>query len=165
MKKEGWKGRYFEDFTVGDVYPHPLGRTILAADNSWFTLLTQAQSPLHFDHHYASQTEFKKPLVNSCLVIALITGQSVTDLSQNVFANLGWDEVRMSAPVFEDDTIYSQSEVLELKPSSSRPNVGIVKVRTSGYNQDGKVVMTFLRSFMVYREGQGPASSRPQIKK
>jgi acyl dehydratase len=165
MKKEGWKGRYFEDFTVGDVYPHPLGRTILAADNSWFTLLTQAQSPLHFDHHYASQTEFKKPLVNSCLVIALITGQSVTDLSQNVFANLGWDEVRMSAPVFEDDTIYSESEVLELKPSSSRPNVGIVKVRTSGYNQDGKVVMTFLRSFMVYREGQGPASSRPQIKK
>jgi acyl dehydratase len=98
-------------------------------------------------------------------VIALITGQSVTDLSQNVFANLGWDEVRMSAPVFEDDTIYSESEVLELKPSSSRPNVGIVKVRTSGYNQDGKVVMTFLRSFMVYREGQGPASSRPQIKK
>jgi acyl dehydratase len=165
MKKEGWKGRYFEDFTVGDVYPHPLGRTILAADNSWFTLLTQAQSPLHFDHHYASQTEFKKPLVNSCLVIALITGQSVTDLSQNVFANLGWDEVRMSAPVFEDDTIYSESEVLELKPSNSRPNVGIVKVRTSGYNQDGKVVMTFLRSFMVYREGQGPASSRPQIKK
>jgi itaconyl-CoA hydratase len=164
MKKEGWKGRFFEDFTVGDVYPHPLGRTILSTDNSWFTLLTQAQSPVHFDHHYASHTEFKRPLVNSCLVMALITGQSVTDLSQNVFANLGWDEVRMPAPVFEGDTIYSQSEVLELKASNSRPNVGIVKVRTSGYNQDGKVVMTFLRSFMVYREGQGPASSRPQIK-
>jgi itaconyl-CoA hydratase len=164
MKKEGWKGRFFEDFAVGDVYPHPLGRTILSADNSWFTLLTQAQSPVHFDHHYAAHTEFGKPLVNSCLVIALITGQSVTDLSQNVFANLGWDEVRMSAPVFEGDTIYSQSEVLELKTSNSRPNVGIVKVRTNGYNQDGKVVMTFLRTFMVYREGQGPASSRPQVK-
>lgn len=163
MKKQGWNGRFFEDFAVGDIYRHPLGRTILATDNSWFTLLTQAASPVHFDHHYAASTEFGKPLVNSCFVIALVTGQSVTDLSQNVFANLGWDEVRMSAPVFEGDTIYSESEVLEIKDSSSRPNVGIVRVRTSGYNQDGKVVIRFLRSFMVYREGQGLVSSRPAM--
>jgi len=164
MKKESWKGRYFEDFSVGDIYQHPLGRTIISADNSWFTLLTQAQSPLHFDHFYALQTEFKKPLVNSCFVMALITGQSVTDLSQNVFANLGWDEVRAVGPVFEGDTIYSQSEVLELKPSNSRPHVGVVKVRTIGFNQDGEIVMTFFRSFMVYREGQGAIPSRPNIK-
>ena len=164
VKKESWTGRYFEDFAAGDVYRHPLGRTVLPTDNSWFTLLTQAASPLHFDHHYASHTEFGKPLVNSCLVIGLVTGQSVTDLSINVFANLGWDEVRLSAPVFEGDTIYSQSEVLELKASNSRPTVGIVRVKSSGFNQDGKVVITFLRSFMVYRQGQGPASTRPMIK-
>jgi len=164
MKKESWKGRYFEDFSVGDIYQHPLGRTIISADNSWFTLLTQAQSPLHFDHFYALQTEFKKPLVNSCFVMSLITGQSVTDLSQNVFANLGWDEVRAVGPVFEGDTIYSQSEVLELMPSSSRTHLGVVKFKTTGFNQDGKIVMSFFRSFMVYREGQAAAPSRPKIK-
>src|ERR1700694_3089454 len=88
--KEGWRGRFFEDFAVGDVYEHPLGRTITTADNIWFTLLTQNTAPIHFDHHYASQTEFGKPLVNSCLTLALVTGQSVTDISQNVMANLGW---------------------------------------------------------------------------
>lgn len=161
--KEGWNGRFFEDFAVGDIYQHPLGRTVLSADNSWFTLLTQAASPVHFDHHYSSKTAFGRPLVNSAFILALVTGQSVTDLSQNVFANLGWDEVRLPKPVFENDTIYSQSEVLELKESGSRPNIGIVKVRTSGFNQDGVVVITFIRTMMVYRRGQGPASSRPVI--
>lgn len=161
-RKTGWKGRYFEDFAVGDVYEHPVGRTLHTADNSWFTLLTQAQSPVHYDHHYCSQTAFGKPLVNSCLVLSLVTGQSVTDLSINVFANLGWDEVRLPAPVFEGDTIYSRSEVLELKEPASRPSVGIVKVRTTGFNQDGKTVITYLRTFMVYREAHAPASNRPR---
>jgi itaconyl-CoA hydratase len=163
VEKTGWTGRFFEDFEVGDVYNHPLGRTILSADNSWFTLLTQAASPVHFDHAYSAQTAFGKPLVNSCLVLSLVTGQSVTDLSQNVFANLGWDEVRLPAPVFEGDTIYSRSEVLELKDSKSRPNIGIVSVRTDGYNQDGTVVITYRRTFMVYRRGQGPTISRPKV--
>ncbi len=89
--KPGWKGRLYEDFevVVGDVYEHRLGRTVLAADNSWFTLLTQNTNSIHFDAHYSSKTEFGKPLVNSCFTLALVTGQSVTDLSQNVFANLG----------------------------------------------------------------------------
>ena len=104
--KEGWRGRFFEDFEVGDVYPHRLGRTVTQTDNIWFTLLTQNTAPLHFDVHYASQTEFKKPLVNSAFTIALVTGQTVADISQNVFANLGWDEVRLSNPVFEGDTLY-----------------------------------------------------------
>ena len=159
--KQGWVGRFFEDFAVGDVYEHALGRTITATDNSWFTLLTQNTAAVHFDSHYASQTDFARPLVNSALTIALVTGQSVSDISQNVMANLGWDEVRLPNPLFEGDTVYSESEVLSLRPSNSRPHVGIVEVRTSGYNQDGTVIITFRRSVMVYRRGHGPR--RPQI--
>jgi itaconyl-CoA hydratase len=158
--KEGWRGRYFEDFEVGDVYEHPLGRTVTTTDNVWFTLLSQNTAPVHFDHNYAAQTEFGKPLVDSTFTLALVTGQSVTDISQNVFANLGWDEVRLPAPVFEGDTIYSQSEVLEKRESRSRPNVGIVTVETTGYNQDGRTVITFNRTIMVYRRGHAPKITR-----
>src|ERR1044071_8749862 len=111
--KKGWTGRLYEDFEVGDIYEHPLGRTILAADNTWFTLLTMNTNPIHFDYHYAAKTEFGKPLVDSNLTLAIVTGQSVTDLTQNALANLGWDEVKMPHPLFEGDTIYSKSEVLE----------------------------------------------------
>ena len=158
--KEGWRGRFYEDFTVGDVYQHPLGRTVLPTDNAWFTLLTQNTAPIHFDAHYASQTTFGKPLVDSTFTLALVTGQSVSDVSQNVLANLGWDEVRLPNPVFEGDTIYSQSEVLETRESRSRPNVGIVTVRTTGYNQRGEVVITFKRTAMVYKRGQAPEIPR-----
>jgi acyl dehydratase len=158
--KPGWSGRYFEDFEVGDVYAHPLGRTITQTDNIWFTLLTQNTAPIHFDQHYAAQTEFGKPLVDSTLTLALVTGQSVTDVSQNVFANLGWDEVKLPHPVFEGDTIYSQSEVLEKRESKSRPNIGIVTVKTTGYNQEGKSVITFRRTLMVYKRGQAPHIAR-----
>ncbi len=152
----GWRGRYFEDFTIGDIYRHPLGRTITDTDNIWMTLLSQNTAPVHFDHHYAAQTEFKRPLVDSTFTLALVTGQSVTDVSQNVFANLGWDEVRLPAPVFAGDTIYSQSEVIALRPSNSRSEVGIVTVATTGFNQHGTVVITFRRTLMVYRRGFGP---------
>ena len=158
--KEGWRGRFFEDFEIGDVYQHPLGRTVTTTDNIWFTLLTQNTAPIHFDQHYAAQTEFGKPLVDSTFTLALVTGQSVADISQNVFANLGWDEVRLPNPVFEGDTIYSQSEVLEKRESRSRPNVGIVTVQTTGYNQDGKIVITFKRTIMVYKRGQAPRIPR-----
>ena len=160
--KEGWKGRFFEDFVVGDVYEHALGRTITSADNIWFTLLTQNTAPIHFDHHYAAQTEFGKPLVNSALTLALATGQSVSDVSQNVMANLGWDEVRLPHPVFEGDTVYSRSEVLEIRESRSRKNVGIVTVRTTGFNQDGTEVISFKRTAMIYRRGQGPRTKAPK---
>jgi itaconyl-CoA hydratase len=154
--KTGWKGRVYEDFEVGDVYEHPLGRTVLAADNSWFTLLTMNTNPIHFDTNYAAKTEFAKPLVNSCLTLAIVTGQSVTDLSQNAAANLAWDEIRLPNPVFEGDTIYSKSEVLEKRESKSRPNVGIVRVKTTGLNQHGSVVIEFNRTFMVYKRGHVP---------
>ncbi len=160
--KDGWRGRFFEDFEVGDVYRHPLGRTVTETDNAWFTLLTQNTAPIHFDRHYAAHTEFGRPLVDSTFTVALVTGQSVTDVSQNVMANLGWDEVRLPNPVFEGDTIYSQSEVLETRPSRSRGNVGIVTVKTTGYNQDGTVVITFKRTVMVYRRGHSPGVTRPE---
>jgi acyl dehydratase len=154
--QEGWTGRVFEDFEVGDVYPHPLGRTILSADNTWFTLLTQNTNPVHFDHHYSAQTEFKRPLVNSALTLAVVMGQSVTDLSQNALANLGWDEIRLPHPVFEGDTLYSRSEVLETRESQSRPHVGIVRVKTTGVNHEGTTVIEFKRTFMVYKRGHVP---------
>ena len=154
--KQGWTGRVYEDFEAGDVYQHPLGRTVLSADNSWFTLLTQNTNPLHFDHAYAAQTEFKKPLVNSAFTLALVTGQTVADISQNAMANLGWDEVKLPNPLFEGDTVYARTEILEKRESKSRPNVGIVRVRTIGFNQDGIVVIEFKRTFMVYKRGQVP---------
>jgi acyl dehydratase len=162
--KQGWKGRVFEDFTVGDVYEHPLGRTVLSVDNSWFTLLTQNMNPIHFDHAYAATTEFGRPLVDSTFTLALVTGQSTIDLSFNVMANLGWDEVRLPNPVFEGDTIYSRSEVLDARESKSRPNVGIVSVKTTGSNQDGNVVIEFKRTFMVYKRAHVPKRVRPGLK-
>ena len=164
--KEGWKGRVFEDFQVGDVYRHPLGRTVLESDNVWFTLLSQNVNKIHFDYAYAGKTEFGQPLVDSTFTLALVTGQSTMDLSVNTMANLGWDEVRLPAPVFHGDTIYSESEVLETRESKSRSNVGIVTVRTRGFNQDGTVVITYKRTFMVYRRGHVPAyaSERPEVK-
>src|SRR5215470_3617302 len=154
--KPGWTGRVFEDFHVGDTYEHPLGRTIIAADNIWFTCLTMNTNPIHFDAEYAAKTEFKRPLVNSCFTLALVTGQSVTDLTMNAVANLGWDEVRLPHPLFEGDTIYSRSEVLETRESKSRPSVGIVRFKTTGYKQDGTVVIEFKRTVMVYRRGHLP---------
>jgi len=154
--KHGWQGRFFEDFGVGDVYEHPLGRTVMTTDNMWFTLLTQNTARLHYDHHYAAQTEFGRPLVNSAFTLALVTGQSVTDISQNVMANLGWDEVRLPHPLFEGDTVYSRSEVLEARESRSRPDVGVITVRTAGYTQEGKQVISFRRTVLVYRRGRGP---------
>lgn len=156
---EGWNGRLFEDFAVGDIYYHPFGKTVTESDNQMFTLMTQNVSKTHVDRNFATQTEFGVPLVNSTLVLALVTGQSTIDLSMNVFANLGWDEVRLPAPVREGDTIYSRSKVLALRESASRPSVGIVEVATEGFNQDGTVVLRYRRTFMVYRKGHLPAGS------
>jgi len=154
--KQGWTGRVFEDFTVGDVYEHPLGRTILDADNVWFSCLTMNTNPIHFDAEYAARTEFKKRLVNSCFTLSLVTGQSVIDLTVNAVANLGWDEVKLPHPVFEGDTIYARSEVLDTRESKSRPTVGIVRVKTTGVNQDGTAVIEFKRTFMVWKRGHTP---------
>jgi acyl dehydratase len=154
--KEGWTGRVYEDFEVGDIYRHPLGRTVLPTDNSWFTLLTMNTNPIHFDQAYAAKTEFGRTLVDSTFTLAVVTGQSVSDISQNAMANLGWDEVRLPNPLFEGDTLYSQSEVLEKRESKSRPNVGILRFKTTGFTQEGTVVIEFKRTVMIYKRGHVP---------
>lgn len=148
-------GRCYEDFEVGIVIRHPVGRTITATDNTWFTLLTVNTNPIHFDAHYAAQTEFGRPLVNSAFTLALITGLSVADVSRYA-VNLGWDEVRMPKPVFEGDTIYAQTQVLSRRESKSRPHMGLVEIRTTGFNQDGTIVMEFKRTILVYKRGHAP---------
>ena len=148
-------GRHLEDFKVGDVYEHRPGRTISETDNTWFTLLTMNTHPLHFDAAYAAKTDFGKPLVNSCLTLAMVTGMSVSDLSQKATANLGWDKVRLTAPVFAGDTIYAESEVLAVRESKSRPHEGIVTVRTTGRKSDGTVFLTYERAFLVPKRGHG----------
>ena len=155
--------RSFEDFHAGLVIRHPLGRTVTAADNAWFTLLTVNSNPIHFDRHYAAQTEFGQPLVNSTFTLAVVTGLTVADVSQNA-VNLGWDEVRMPAPVFEGDTLYAQTEVISARESKSRPHMGIVEIKTTGYKQDGVVVMEFRRTIMVYKRGHAPQIPAPQLK-
>ncbi|HEY1244221.1 MAG TPA: MaoC family dehydratase [Hyphomicrobiaceae bacterium] len=142
-------GRVYEDFEVGHVYEHRPGRTVTDADNVWFTLLTMNQHPLHFDAAYAAGTEFKRPLVNSCLTLSIVTGMSVADISAKAIANLGWNKVELTAPVFVGDTIYADSEVLSKRLSQSRPGQGVVTVRTRGLKSDGTVFLVFERSVLV----------------
>lgn len=146
-------GRYYEDFTVGDIYEHRPGRTISEADNTWFTLLTMNTHPLHFDAEYAKQSEFGRCLVSSPLTVAILVGMSVSDVSQKAIANLGWTNIRMTHPVFAGDTLRSESEVLSKRESKSRPNAGLVTVATRGFNQDGVLVCDFERTMLVARRG------------
>ena len=153
--KPGWEGRFFEDFQVGDIYRCRLGRTVTEADNIWFTLLTNNTNQIHFNSEYAKRTEFGRPLINSALTLAIVAGMGVADVSENGFA-LGWDEIKLPNPLFAGDTLYSESEVMDVRESRSRPQQGIVKVRTRGLNQDGKVVIEYTRSVMVWKRAHAP---------
>jgi itaconyl-CoA hydratase len=146
-------GRSFEDFTVGEVYEHRPGRTISEADNTWFILLTMNQHPLHFDAAYAAKSEFGRPVVNSCLTLSIVAGMSVADISQKAIANLGWDAIKLTAPVYVGDTIYAESEVLAKRESQSRPTQGVVTVRTTGKKADGTVFMAYERTVLVPKRG------------
>jgi itaconyl-CoA hydratase len=148
-------GRYYEEFEVGDVYEHRPGRTIGEADNTWFTLLTMNNHPLHFDAVYAAKSEFGRPLVNSCLTLSIVVGMSVSDVSYKAIGNLGWNDIKLPAPVFVGDTLYAESEVLAKRESQSRPTQGIVTVRTRGTNQDSKVVISYERTILVPKRGHG----------
>ena len=148
---EGWQGRFYEDFEIGDLYQHPLGRTVSESDNTWFTLLTMNTSQMHFNTQYAAQSEFKQRIVVSTLTIAIAVGQSVTDLTQNAFANLGWTDIKMTYPVYAGDTLWSESLVTEMRESASRPDAGIVTVKTRTLNQDGVEVCSFFRTFYVHK--------------
>ena len=146
-----WRGRFFEDFTIGDVFKSRLGRTVTQTDNIYFTLLTLNTNQMHFNTPYTEGTRFGKPLVNSAFTLALVTGMSVPDTSENATANLSWTDIKLPKPVFEGDTLWSESEILELRESKSSPNVGIVSMRTRGINQRREVVIEFKRTFMVYK--------------
>lgn len=146
-------GRCYEDFEIGDVYEHRPGRTITETDNIWFTLLTMNTHPLHFDNAYAAKSEFGKPLVNSCLTLSIVVGMSVSDISQKAIGNLGWNDIKLTAPVFCGDTLYAESTVLAKRESGSRPTQGIVTVRTIGKKADGTEFISFERTVLVPKRG------------
>jgi acyl dehydratase len=148
---KAWRGRFYEDFQVGDVFRSRLGRTITDADNVWFTCLTLNTNQIHFNTPYAERTQFGRPLVNSTLTLALVTGMTVPDTSENAAANLEWTDIRLPRPVFVGDTLWAESEILEVRESRSNPTVGIVTMRCRGVNQRGEVVIEFRRTFMVYK--------------
>lgn len=152
-------GRYFEDFSVGEVYEHRPGRTVTETENTWFTLLTMNTHPMHFDAEYARASEFGRCIVCSPFTVALMVGMSVTDVSQKAIANLGWTDIRLTHPLFAGDTLYAESEVLDLRASNSRPGAGIVTVRTEGYNQDRKLICTFSRTMLIARRGHSVEDS------
>ena len=154
--KPGWEGRFLEDFEVGDVYRCRYGRTVTEADNIWFTLLTNNTNQIHFNNDYGARTPYGKCLINSALTLAIVAGMGVADVSENGFA-LGWDQITLPNPLFAGDTLYSESEVLEVRESRSRPEQGIVKVRTRGLNQDGVVVIEYVRSVMVWKRAHAPS--------
>ena len=147
-RQEGF-GRCLEDFTVGDVYPHWPGKTITEAECSMFSLLTMNHHPLHFDRAFAEQTQHGKILVVGTLVFSLVVGQSERDVSGRAIANLEYESVKHDGPVFIGDTIYTETEVLEVRPSSSKNDRGIVYVETRAVNQDGRRVLTFRRRVLV----------------
>lgn len=151
QRYRGEIGRYFEDFTVGDVYEHRPGRTITESDNINFSLMTMNLHPMHCDAAYAAKSEFGRPLVNSGLTLAIVLGMTVPEVSGKAIANLGWDDIKLTAPVFPGDTIYAESEILEVRESKSRPAAGIVKVRTIGRKADGTEFMSFVRNALIQK--------------
>jgi acyl dehydratase len=156
--KRGWEGRFFEDFEVGDIYRCRYGRTVTEADNIQFTLLTNNTNQIHFNRDYGARTQWGQCLVNSALTLSIVAGMGVADLSENGFA-LGWDEIVLPNPVFAGDTLYSESEVVEVRESKSRPGQGIVKVETRGYKQDGALVIRYRRSVMVWKRAHAPSAA------
>ena len=152
--------RYFEDFVVGDVFRSRFGRTVTEYDNVLVTCLTMNTNPVHFDAPFAESTRFERILVNSTLTLALVTGLTVADTSENATANLEWTDIKLPAPVYVGDTLHAESEILELRESRSNPDVGIVRMRSRGVNQHGLVVIEFRRAFMVYRRSAPQAALR-----
>ncbi len=145
-------GLYFEEFTVGQKFQHAIRRTILEADNVWFSALTHNPAPLHIDAEYMKGTEFGRPIINSCLTLAFMVGISVGDTTVGTtVANLGWDEVRFPKPLFPGDTIHIETEVLELRDSKSRPDNGIVVFAHRAFNQNDDLVGECKRSALMLR--------------
>jgi itaconyl-CoA hydratase len=147
---------YFEDFTPGQTFKHWPGRTITDFDNTWFTLMTLNTNPLHFDAAFAAKSQHGKCLVNGLLVIALVTGMSVKDISENAIANLEYETIRHIAPTFNGDTLYAETTVLEVTPSKTKSDRGVVYVETRGLNQNGEQVLHLRRRVLIPRRPAQP---------
>ncbi len=146
-------GLYFDEFSVGQTFDHPIHRTITEADNVLITTMTHNPSALHLDAEYMKNTEFGRPLVNSCLTLSLMVGISVNDTTHGTaVANLGWDEVRFPKPLFHGDTIRIQTEVLEVRESKSRPDNGIVIFAHRAYNQHDDLVGECKRTALMLKK-------------
>jgi itaconyl-CoA hydratase len=150
---KSWRGRYYEDFDVGDVFRSRFGRTLTETENIWFTCLTLNTNQVHFNVPFAERTRFGRPLVNSTFTLAVVTGMTVPDTSENAAANLSWTDIKLPNPVFAGDTLWAESEITDLRESASNPSVGIVTMRCRGLNQRREVVIEFKRTFMVYKRG------------
>ena len=148
-------GLYFEQFSVGQIIEHPIRRTITEADNVLLTTMTHNPAALHLDAEYMKDTEFGKPLVNSCLTLSFMVGISVNDTTHGTtVANLGWDEVRFPKPLFHGDTIRITTEVLELRESKSRPDNGIVVFEHKAFNQHDELVGVCKRTALMHKQPQ-----------
>ena len=160
-------GHYYEDFVVGDIYQHPLGRTINEVDNTWFTLLTMNTNQYHFNTHFSKDHPITggRIIVNSGFTIALVMGMTVIDMSHHAIVNLQMTDVRLTHPVFVGDTLYAESMVTHVRESESRPYAGIVTFKTRGLNQDGEEVCSWTRSVMVHkRSAKGAQKYFPEAK-
>jgi acyl dehydratase len=155
-----WRGRFYEDVDVGDVFRSRFGRTVSEYDNLLFTCLTLNTNSIHFDADYASKTRFGQILVNSAFTLALITGMTVADTSENALANLQWTDIKLPNPVFVGDTLWAESEILEKRESKSNAEVGIVTMRCRGINQRKEVVIEYRRTFMLQKAGAAAAEGR-----
>ena len=153
--KTGWEGRFLEDFEIGDIYRSSVGRTLLDADNTWMTLLTNNDNQIHFNTEYAKNTQFERPLMNSLVTLAVVTGLTVPDISRHGI-NLGWDKVRLPHPVFAGDTLWSETEVINIRESKSDPRRGIIHIQTKGIQQDGATVIEFERDVMIWKRKHAP---------
>lgn len=149
MRYKITNGMFFEDFVVDNIHIHSYGRTIIDADNVWFSNLTMNVQQLHCNYDYAETEEHGVPLVNSCLTLSIVTGLSVFDFGRHLIANLGWDNVKLPNPVFIGDTLTASSKIIEARESKSNKDAGIITVHTKGLKQDCNPVIEFDRTFMV----------------
>ena len=151
MKPESKKsfGKFLEEFKAGDIYKHFPGKTITESDNNLFCLLTMNHHPLHLDKKFAESTQFGRRVVVGTYVFSLVVGMTVSEISGKAIANLDYENILHLAPVFIGDTIYAETEIINVRNSKTKPDRGIVYVETRAFNQNGEKVLTFRRHILI----------------
>ncbi len=150
------QGFSYDELIEGLTIEHRPGRTLTETDNIWQSLMSMNSHPMHIDHVYAEQTDFGHTLISSPITLAIVTGMSVKNMSAQAIANLGWDKVKLKAPVFVGDTIYAESTVIEKRLSKSRKNCAVVTIHSKAFNQDDELVISFDRTYLMPVEPQAP---------